>query len=229
VGAGYRSILYVTAHAVLHTSDEILAVSNLDLAKRVIYLTGSGSIDEGGDSVENPENSTSHHSDEFTSPNSKQPQGFSGKGKDADFGSMSQSTKFEQRMQLEDQQSEAEVTENKAVRQCAVLGKEVSQLRQQIAHLQTEHEEALRRAGSGKAELEALNTALKNDMAKITTKVRPVTRIASRVSCARFGFIIHHVLDEDVIIILRLVGRSARLRVALHPNPYSAFLISCAC
>jgi chromosome segregation ATPase len=172
LGAGYRSILYVTAHAVLHTSDEILAVSNLDLANRVIYLTGSGSIDEGGDSIENPEHSTSHHSDELTSPNTKQPQGFSGKGKDADFGNMSQSTKFEQRMQMEDQENEAEVTENKAVRQCAVLGKEVSQLRQQIAHMQTEHEEALRRAGSGKAELEALNASLKNDMAKITTKVR---------------------------------------------------------
>jgi hypothetical protein len=172
VGAGYRSILYVTAHAVLHTSDEILGVSNLDLAKRVIYLTGSGSVDEGGDSTENPEQSTSHHSDEFASPNTKQPQGFSEKEKVTDFGNMSQSSKFEQRMQLEDQQNEEEVTENKAVRQCAVLGKEVSQLRQQVAHMQTEHEEALRRAGSGKAELEALNSSLKNDMAKITTKVR---------------------------------------------------------
>jgi hypothetical protein len=176
------------------------------LAKRVIYLTGSGSIDEGGDSTENPEHSTSHHSDEFTSPNTRQPQGFSGKGKDADFGSVSQSTKFEQRMQLEDQQNEAEVTENKAVRQCAVLGKEVSQLRQQIAHMQTEHEEALRRAGSGKAELEALNAALKNDMAKITTKVDSHGTHCFTVLSRKVWLHYPSRPAEDVIIILRLLG-----------------------
>jgi hypothetical protein len=187
----------------LYTSHELLPLSVLCyLIVRVIYPTGSGSIDEGGDSTENPEHSTSHHSDELVTPTTKQPQGFSGKGKDADFGSMSQSTKFEQRMQLEDQQSEAEVTDNKAVRHCAVLGKEVSQLRQQIAHMQTEHEEALRRAGSGKAELEALNASLKNDMAKITTKVRFRDTYCFTVQfCARFGCVIHHALDEDVIVI----------------------------
>lgn len=82
--------------------------------------------------------------------------------------------KFRIRKGLEDSACDLKIAESKDARLGNVLGKEIAQLRHTIAQMKSEHLEAIKRAGSGKSELEATHAALKNDFNKLTIKVRTV-------------------------------------------------------